>query len=92
MIAVMHDYEVLDNGRVRVHFVSPDPAPYGHSDFYVELTTAETNVNQTQLRTTLTNRLQEKYGLAVTLADGTVRGQGITSLNTFKGQQITVAT
>lgn len=84
------DYEVLDGGQIRVRFVSDNPAPYGHSDFYCQITPAEANVNQTQLRTTLTNRLQEKYGGAVTLEDGTIRGQGVASLNTFKGQTITV--
>lgn len=92
MILIMTDYEVTDSSRVRVHFVSHDPAPYGHSDFYLELATTETNVNQAQLRTLLTNRLQEKYGGAVTLDDGTVKGQGIMSLNTFKNQTITVTT
>lgn len=90
MIVNMTDYEVLDGGQIRVHFVSSDPAPYGQSDFYVQITSAEANVNQNTLRTTLTSRLQEKYGSAITLPDGTVRSQGISSLNTFKNQNITV--
>lgn len=92
MITRMTDYEVLDGGTVRVHFTSPDPAPYSQSDFYVQITSAEANQNQAQLRTLLTTRLQEKYGTTLLLEDGTLRSQGITSLNTFKGQTITVNT
>lgn len=91
MICRMVDYEVLDNGLIRVHFVSPDPTPYSQSDFYVEITTTESQQNQTQLRTTLTSRLQEKYGNAVfDPVTGTAKSQGIAALNTFKSQNITV--
>lgn len=90
MILVMRDYEVLDGGSIRVRFESPNPAPYSHSEFYVNLTAAEATANQQTLRTTLTNRLTEKYGNPIALPDGTVRGQGVAALNTFKSSQITV--
>lgn len=82
----MVDYEVLDNDLIQVRFVSPDPRPYGQSEFYVVITTVESAQNQTQLRTTLTNKLQAKYGNAILdPATGLVKGQGVTALNTFKG-------
>lgn len=93
MIANMVDYQVKDNGLIEVHFVSPDPSPYGQSDFYVVITTAESTQNQVQLKTTLTNRLNDKYGSAVMdPATGLAKGQGVAALNVFKGQSITVNT
>ena len=85
MICQLVDYEVLDQGQIRVHFVSPDPAPYSQSDFYVQISSTEATQNQTQLRTTLTTRLQEKYGNPVfDSATGQYKGQGVAALNTAK--------
>ena len=92
MIVQMFDYRVMNSGSVEVHFISADPAPYAHSDFFVTISAVEADVNQQQLRTVLTDRLQQKYGSAISLPDGSVVGQGIASLNTFKGQTITVTT
>lgn len=92
IVCNMVDYEVLDNGLIKVHFVSPAPAPYAQSDFYVVITTAESIQNQTQLKTTLQARLDAKYGSPlIDPENGTHLGQGVTALNTFKGQNITVA-
>ncbi len=85
MIVSIADYEVLDNDLIRVRFSSPDPRPYSQSDFFVVITTTESTQNTTQLRTTLTTKLQAKYGNAVLdPASGLVKGQGVTSLNTLK--------